>query len=93
MNNFGFLIEGERGWVSSSLFFHSLLQLGIKPDAYYIPVGLVLSAEEILYYTDSLIWELAKADRTGKQEHYDYVLKISEVLRDWGRKGLIIHVV
>ena len=85
----GFMLENERGWVSSSLFFYSLVRLGIDPAKYYIPVG-VISPEFLADYTDTLIWDLAKANRN---EYYTYAFKIAQTLKRWAENRHIVHIV
>jgi hypothetical protein len=92
----GYLLENEMGWVSSSLFFHSLLKLGIRPDPYFLPVGMVVSPEEITYYTGELqkdLDSLATQHRKLDNDLYVYVQQIVDILARWGSRGHIVHVV
>jgi hypothetical protein len=90
--NISFLLENERGWLSSSLFFYSLEQLGINATRYYIPKGIVLAPEEVRYYVMELSKDLRKAQ--GKDKKYiDYVAQILTTLNSWGNKNYVVHVV
>jgi hypothetical protein len=87
----GFLLENEAGWISSSLFFLSLEQLGLDTPQYYLPPGTILSAREVTIYANDVVWQLATTEVSN--EYYKYALDICRRLRNWGERGHIVHVV
>lgn len=100
MTNTGFLLDNEKGWLSSSLFFHSLIKIGINVDQYYVPAGMILAPEEVSYYASALIEDLQweKPNRLRSQEirntdHWQYAMKISKILKTWGENKHVVHVV
>lgn len=89
----GFLLENERGWLGSSLFFHSMLRLGIRTEPYYIPPGIVLSPEETTYYANSILSEAAFMLPADKEsEAWQYIETICRTLKGWGEKNYLVHV-
>jgi len=84
------LYEGERAWLGSSDFYFALGKLGIDYRLYELPHPYVLSAYEVMYYSESILNDLI-----GKEpsEYLDYVKQRCLALKSWAQKGYIIHVV
>lgn len=84
------LFEGERAWLGSSEFYFALGKLGINYRLYELPCPIVLSAEEVLFYAESVLNDLR-----GKapSEYLDYVKHRCIALKGWAERGYIVHVV
>ena len=84
------LFEGERAWLGSTEFYVALGKLGIDYHLYELPCPYILSAEELAYYTESILNDLK-----GKQpsEYLDYVKQRCKALQSWADRGYIVHVV
>lgn len=90
----GFLRSDSKSWVSSSLFFMSINKLKLKDTIYHLPTGHTFSNEQLAYYVDALCDELLSVDvPTEDKEAYDYVRKITGILRRWAKEGYSLKVV
>jgi len=99
--NGSFLRDDAKNWASSSLFFMSLVKLGVNVDKYYIPIGVSCSNAQLIYYADILLDEVARLEfkeepSMGREEfkaHRDYIRKIAFILRGWGKEGHGVKVI
>lgn len=83
------LYEAERSWLGSSELYRALGKLGIDYRLYELPVPYILSADEVLYYVESILQDIR-----GKPEsiYLDYVKDRCYALRRWAEAGYIVHV-
>lgn len=89
----GFLRSDSKCWISSSLFFMSLnrLQLG---GFYHLPVGHEFDNDFLVCYTEALTDALLSMEiRYNEKEAYDYVRKVTAILRKWAAGGYSLKVV
>lgn len=88
-----FLRGDERRWISSSLFFHCVERLGLQARIYYIPVGVVVTPTELIYYAAHLRAELDTLPKTCDEQAYAYAQNVCTLLRRWAQEGHSVLVV
>lgn len=81
--------EGERAWIGSASFYDTLGKLGIDFRLYELPCPYVLSADEILFYTESILNDIRDQPSS---EYKDYVKERCQALQRWAERGYIVHV-
>lgn len=93
--NFSFLLEGERGWIHSRSFFNAMRSLGINVAEFEVAANTVISPEETIYYADCVfnVLRLMKRKQETHTEEYEYVTYIAKILKSWGEKNYVVHVV
>lgn len=78
------------GAISTSLFFHSLYQLGVDSEVYLLEQNECLTPKDIKVYCNSL-WD-SMLNVESKSDYYSYSRQIIRILKSWADSGFEIVI-